>query len=118
MIVETVPKQGKGGALVDRVVMPKFTSDASKVKIAGMGLKKAYLHKQNQFAVQAEDAGANFLYCWLLGPKDPCNEMLVKHQGRHKYAVNYVVHERGDHILVVKWGDDHVPGSPFKVEVP
>ena len=57
VIVETVAKQGRGAGAVDRVVMPKFNSDAAKVKTTGMGLKKAYLHKQNQFVVQAEDAG-------------------------------------------------------------
>ncbi|CAG0912725.1 unnamed protein product [Notodromas monacha] len=116
VIVETVPKQGKTG--FERVVMPRFNSDASKVKCKGMGLKKAYLHKQNQFTVQADEAGQNILYCGVIGPKGPCDEVYVKHQGKNQYSVNYVVHERGDHVLIVKWGDEHIPGSPFKVEVP
>ena len=32
--------------------------------------------------------------------------------------VTYTVKEKGDYILIVKWGDESVPGSPFKVNVP
>ena len=38
-------------------VLPLFKSDASKVTSKGMGLKKAYLGKQNVFTVNASDAG-------------------------------------------------------------
>lgn len=52
----------------------------------------------------------------MYGPKGPCEEFTIKHAGRNNYNVSYVVRERGDYILIVKWGDDHIPGSPFKVE--
>lgn len=63
VVVETVPKvakavQGKGP------VLPAFKSDASKVSSKGMGLKKAYIGKQNQFTVTAADAGK--LKFWFL----------------------------------------------------
>ena len=29
--------------------------------------------------------------------------------------VSYVVHEKGEYIIFVKWGDEHIPGSPFRV---
>lgn len=56
VIVETVPKIAKGNKL-PTVVLPKFNSDASRVTSKGMGLKKAYLGKQNQFTLNAMDAG-------------------------------------------------------------
>lgn len=56
VIVETVPKFAKGGAKAGPV-LPNFKSDASKVTSKGMGLKKAFLGKQNQFTVNAADAG-------------------------------------------------------------
>ena len=31
--------------------------------------------------------------------------------------MDYVVRERGKYIIFVKWGDDHVPGSPYHIEV-
>lgn len=54
--VETVAKIAKGGKVIGPV-MPVFKSDASKVEAKGMGLKKAYLGKQNQFALSAQTAG-------------------------------------------------------------
>lgn len=56
VVVETVQKIGKG-ANHRGPVLPHFKSDASKVTSKGMGLKKAYLAKQNQFTIAAQDAG-------------------------------------------------------------
>ncbi len=51
------------------------------------------------------------------GPKVPCEEILVKHLGNRLYNVNYQLKEKGEYILVVKWGDEHVPGSPYHITV-
>ncbi|KAK9301495.1 hypothetical protein QLX08_006128 [Tetragonisca angustula] len=115
IVVETVQKISKlkhAGP-----VLPLFKSDASKVTSKGMGLKKAYLGKQNVFTVNASDAGNNILYVGMYGPKGPCEEVSMKHTGRNNYHVSYMVRERGEYIVIVKWGDDHIPGSPYKVEV-
>lgn len=56
VIVETVQKLSKNGQRAGPV-LPHFKYDASKVTSKGMGLKKAYLGKQNQFTVCATDAG-------------------------------------------------------------
>lgn len=53
----------------------------------------------------------------IYGPEFPCHEVLVKHEGNLKYSVSYQLKEVGDYTLVVKWGEDHVPGSPFHVSV-
>ncbi|XP_063928955.1 filamin-A isoform X2 [Zophobas morio] len=116
VVVETTAKVGKG-ANSNKPVLPHFKSNATKVTSKGQGLKKAYLGKQNQFTVSAQDAGTNILFVGVHGPKGPCEEVFIKHQGRNQYAVSYVVRERGDYIVIIKWGDDHIPGSPFKVEV-
>ncbi|XP_072402901.1 filamin-A isoform X4 [Diabrotica undecimpunctata] len=115
-VVETVAKTGKANNNKGPV-LPAFKSDASKVLSKGMGLKKAYLGKQNQFTVSAQNAGVNILFVGIHGPKGPCEEVFIKHQGHNQYAVNYMVRDRGDYLVIVKWGDDHIPGSPFKVEV-
>ncbi|XP_008201955.1 filamin-A isoform X1 [Nasonia vitripennis] len=113
--VETVQKFSK--AKQAGPVLPHFKSDATKVTSKGMGLKKAYLGKQNQFTVNASEAGNNILFIGMHGPKGPCEEVFLKHTGRNSYNVSYLVRERGEYILIVKWGDDHIPGSPFKVDV-
>lgn len=56
VVVETVAKVAKN-APGKGPVLPAFKSDASKVSSKGMGLKKAYIGKQNQFTVNAADAG-------------------------------------------------------------
>lgn len=61
--------------------------------------------------------GNNILYVGMYGPKGPCEEFNIKHTGLNNYNVSYMVRERGEYILIVKWGDEHIPGSPFKVEV-
>lgn len=61
--------------------------------------------------------GNNILYIGMYGPKGPCEEVQVKHMGRNIYQVNYFVRERGEFILIIKWGEEHIPGSPFRVEV-
>lgn len=52
----------------------------------------------------------------MYGPKGFNEEVSIKHTGKHQYTVSYLVRERGEYILFVKWGDDHIPGSPFKVD--
>nr|XP_042902335.1 filamin-A isoform X2 [Parasteatoda tepidariorum] len=113
VVVETSAKQAKQKA--DH--LPKFRSDATKVTSKGMGLKRAHLHRSNQFTVNCTDAGNNLFFCSVYGPKGPCEEVFVKAIGKNMYQVNYTVKEKGDHVVAVKWGDDHIPGSPFKVEV-
>ncbi|EDW59138.2 filamin-A isoform X2 [Drosophila virilis] len=116
VVVETVQKIAKGGKNTG-VHLPNFKSDASKVVSKGMGLKKAYIGKQNQFSICATDAGNNILYVGMYGPKGPCEEFHVKHAGHNNYNVQYLVRDRGQYVLLIKWGEDHIPGSPFQIDV-
>ncbi|XP_067915420.1 filamin-C isoform X2 [Heterodontus francisci] len=115
VLVETVTKSatvGRYGA------MPKFASDASKVVARGPGLAKAFIGQNNNFTVDCSKAGTNMLMVGVHGPKTPCEEVYVKHVGSRVYNVTYTVKEKGDYILIVKWGDESVPGSPFHATVP
>ncbi|XP_035517689.1 filamin-C-like [Morone saxatilis] len=99
--------------------MPRLSdSDASKVLSRGPGLSKAFVGQRSSFSVDCSKAGKNMLLVGVHGPHVPCEEVLVKHLGNLQYNVSYVLKERGNYILVVKWGDDHIPGSPFQVTVP
>ncbi|KAM6987096.1 filamin-C isoform 16-T16 [Aplochiton taeniatus] len=116
VLVETVTKtSAMGGAYGS---MPKFSSDASKVVSRGAGLSKAFVGQKNTFTVDCSKAGMNMLMVGVHGPKTPCEEVYVKHMGNRMYNVTYTVKEQGDYILIVKWGDENVPGSPFHVTVP
>ncbi|KAM9443530.1 filamin B a isoform 2-T2 [Clarias gariepinus] len=98
--------------------MPRAASDASKVTSRGLGLSKAYVGQKASFSVDCSKAGKNMLLVGVLGPQTPCEEIMVKHMGSMQYNVSYVLKERGNYILAVKWGEEHIPGSPFQISVP
>lgn len=58
-------------------------------------------------------SGQNMLLVGIAGPKTPCEEIIVKHMGRQRFTISYLLKETGSYKLVVKWGDEHIPGSPF-----
>ncbi|KAG7166767.1 Filamin-A-like 4 [Homarus americanus] len=62
-------------------------------------------------------AGNNILYVGVYGPKAPCEEVYIKHIGHNNYQVSYKIKDRGEHILLVMWGEHHIPGSPFVVSM-
>ncbi|KAK8751523.1 hypothetical protein OTU49_008926 [Cherax quadricarinatus] len=117
VVVETVEKIKSGEKGHQGPVIPRFQSDATKVTSKGLGLKKAHINRQNNFTVNASTAGTNILYVGVYGPKAPCEEVYIKHIGHNNYQISYKVHDKGDYILIVKWGDDHIPGSPFAINV-
>ncbi|XP_062843022.1 filamin-B isoform X2 [Trichomycterus rosablanca] len=98
--------------------MPRAASDASKVTSRGPGLSKAYVGQKASFTVDCSKAGKNMLLVGVLGPQTPCEEIMVKHMGNMQYNVSYILKDRGNYLLAVKWGEDHIPGSPFHVSVP
>lgn len=63
-------------------------------------------------------SGNNMLLVGVHGPRTPCEEILVKHVGSRLYSVSYLLKDKGEYMLVVKWGDEHIPGSPYRVLVP
>nr|KAF6435403.1 filamin A [Rousettus aegyptiacus] len=93
-------------------------TDASKVLAKGLGLSKAYAGQKSSFTVDCSKAGNNMLLVGVHGPRTPCEEILVKHVGSRLYSVSYLLKDKGEYTLVVKWGDEHIPGSPYRVLVP
>jgi filamin len=53
----------------------------------------------------------------VYGPKAPCDEILIKHIGNHQYKVTYCVKDKDEYILVIKYGEDHIMGSPFTLDI-
>ncbi|XP_041430934.1 filamin-A isoform X1 [Xenopus laevis] len=108
----------KSEAFTQHAAAPRIVSDASKVVAKGLGLNKACVGQKNSFTVDCSKAGNNMLLVGVHGPKTPCEEIVVKHLGNRLYNVTYFLKDKGDYILVVKWGDEHIPGSPYHVSVP
>nr|XP_054595919.1 filamin-C isoform X3 [Nothobranchius furzeri] len=116
VLVETVTKTSETSEAF--ASFPKFSSDASKVTSCGAGLSKAFIGQRNTFTVDCSKAGTNMLMVGVHGPKTPCEEVYVKHMGNRMYNVTYTVKEQGSYMLLVKWGEENIPGSPFHVTVP
>ncbi|XP_067228456.1 filamin-B isoform X2 [Chanodichthys erythropterus] len=101
----------------DSSAEPVFLSNASKVICHGPGLSKGILGRKNTFYVDCSKAGQNLLFVGMHGPTVPCERLTIIHMGGHQYRINYAVKERGKYTLAVKWGDEHIPGSPFHIRV-
>ncbi|XP_052780237.1 filamin-A-like isoform X2 [Mya arenaria] len=114
VVVETVTKTSSMSKFAS---FAPFVSDASKVTVEGNGLKKGFRNKQCTFNVDCSHAGNNMLFIGMIGPKGPCEELCVKHYPGQPYKITYLVKERGDYMLAIKWGEEHIPGSPFYVKV-
>lgn len=60
--------------------------------------------------------GNNIVFIGICGPKGQSDEVSIKHLGDNIYNVNYRVQDRGQYVVVVKWGDEQIPDSPFHLE--
>uniref|UniRef100_A0A8B9FYJ1 Filamin-C-like protein n=1 Tax=Amazona collaria TaxID=241587 RepID=A0A8B9FYJ1_9PSIT len=114
VLVETVTRGGAARGPPSFGALPKFSSDAGKVVARGPGLATAFLGQKNHFTVDCSKAGTNMLMVGVHGPKTPCEEVYVKHVGNRVYNVTYTVKEKGDYVLILRWGEDNVPGSPYR----
>ncbi|XP_020831278.1 filamin-A isoform X1 [Phascolarctos cinereus] len=108
----------KGEAPLQPRALPKLHSDASKVVAKGLGLSKAFVGQKNSFTVDCSKAGNNILMVGVQGPKTPCEEILVKHVSGGLYTITYLLKEKGDYTLMVMWGEEHIPGSPYHITMP
>ncbi|VDP69478.1 unnamed protein product [Echinostoma caproni] len=119
VVLETVSKTTTTSAYGSAEMSDRRTgTHADRVRCQGHGLKHADIETVNYFNVDASDAGSEVLLVGICGPTRPFEEVKVKHLGNNQYSVSYRVNESGRHWLLVKWGDQHVPGSPFVVDVP
>ncbi|CDW56754.1 filamin C [Trichuris trichiura] len=96
---------------------PKYSGDAAKVTCQGGGLKKAFANRHNTFSVDCSKAGLDLLTVGVMTHKGPGDEVLVKHNGRGNFIVNYMVRERGTCFIHILYGNKHVPGSPFMIQI-
>ncbi|CAH8554205.1 unnamed protein product [Schistosoma curassoni] len=111
VVVET------GGRLINGPHSNLGPSRPDRVTCSGPGLKQAYLNETNTFTVNASQAGHDVLYVGVSGPVVACEEVNIKHMGYGQYSISYTVRDRGRHLIMIKWGEQHVPGSPFTVDV-
>lgn len=112
LYVETVEK--KPGAAPAK----RFQGDASRVVAQGTGLKKAFSGRASTFTLDVKGAGQAMLTIGIMSPTgNPVNDISVKKQRGTVYTVSYTGQEKGEHQLVIRWGPDDIPGSPFTITI-
>jgi filamin len=97
--------------------------DASKCKVTGPS-RRAQAGKMNTVQVDTAAAGRGMIMVGVEGPWHdaslpivPAKEIIVKHTGGSVYSVNYLLEYKGDYVLHILWGGNHIPGSPFDITV-
>uniref|UniRef100_A0A5K4F492 Filamin-related n=1 Tax=Schistosoma mansoni TaxID=6183 RepID=A0A5K4F492_SCHMA len=116
--LETVGKAMTGVSASAELENHCSGSHPELVNCQGLGLKYAERDRLNYFNVDASQAGNDVLLIGICGPKQASEEVVVKHLSNNQYTVSYRVFQSGKHFLVIKWGDQHIPGSPFVIDIP
>jgi filamin len=112
LFVETVEKK-PGESKVKR-----FHGDASRVVAQGNGLHKGFAGRPSTFTLDVKNGGQSMLTVGIISPTgNPVTDLAVKKQKPGAYNVAYTAQEKGDHQLVIRWGADDIPGSPFTIPV-
>ncbi|CAI5447621.1 unnamed protein product [Caenorhabditis angaria] len=86
---------------------------AHKVRAAGQGVVRGETGLPNSFNVYHREAGAGNLSVAIEGPSKATLEFKEHKDGN--CHVDYKVATPGEYILAVKFNDQHIPDSPFKV---
>lgn len=89
--------------------------DPKRVKVYGPGLKGGVVNKPNEFTIETVNAGNGGLGLSINGPSEAKVNVVDNRNGT--LTVQYIPDEGGDYNIGVKFGDQQVPGSPFKVPI-
>lgn len=90
--------------------------DATKVKCSGEGLRHGIVGQQIKSWIDTRRAGPGELTAHCTGPRKVAYCELYDH-GDATFTLNIKPQEPGRHLLTIKYGGQHVPGSPFALRV-
>ncbi|KAH9628941.1 hypothetical protein HF086_006310 [Spodoptera exigua] len=96
-------------------VGPLRDSGAHLVKAGGPGLERGEAGRFNEFNVWTREAGAGQLAISLEGPSKA--EIDFKDRKDGSCDVSYKVDEPGEYRIGLKFNEQHIPDSPFKVYI-
>ena len=86
-----------------------------RVKAYGPGLERGIVDEDNEFTVETRNAGTGGLGVQIEGPAEA--KMTCKDNRDGTCSVNYVPEVDGEYDIFVKFDDQNIPHSPFKVRV-
>ncbi|XP_052265611.1 filamin-A-like isoform X1 [Dreissena polymorpha] len=91
------------------------TGGSHKVQVGGPGVEKGECNLWNTFNIYSREAGAGTLSVAIEGP----GKAMIKIEERpHGFlGVSYNVDKPGQYGIHLKFKDEHIPDSPFKVTI-
>lgn len=92
------------------------STDASKVNCSGEGLRHGVVGKEIKSWIDTRRAGPGELTAHCAGPRKGAYCELYDH-GDATFTLNIKPQEHGRHLLTIKYGGQHVPGSPFALKI-
>ncbi|XP_022254060.1 filamin-B-like isoform X2 [Limulus polyphemus] len=90
--------------------------DNTKVICSGDGLREGTVGKEIKAFIDARKAGPGELTAQCLGPFKAAYCELCDHRDG-TFSLYLRPQEGGRHVLTIKYGGSHVPGSPFSVSI-
>lgn len=97
------------------VIFAKTGCDPSRVKASGPGLKGGYMNQKAKFTISTREAGLGGLSFAIEGPSEAKMSCVDNRDG--SCEVDFMPTEPGEYDITVKFADQHIPGSPFKVVI-
>ncbi|CAB3388551.1 Hypothetical predicted protein [Cloeon dipterum] len=111
--VEWAGRQVKGSPFS---VLVSSAADARQVVCSGEGLRVGTVGKEIRSFIDTRRAGPGELTAQCVGPNKVAYCELYDH-GDGTFTLNVKPQEPGKHALSIKYGGQHVPGSPFSLKV-
>nr|VZI14117.1 unnamed protein product [Spirometra erinaceieuropaei] len=96
-------------------VGPITDGGAHKVRAMGPGLQHGYIYANNEFNIYTREAGAGNLSIAIEGPSKAEIDFEDRKDG--SCCVSFRVTEPGEYLCSIRFNDEHVPGSPFRVDI-
>uniref|UniRef100_UPI003AB0DB0F filamin-B-like n=1 Tax=Centroberyx gerrardi TaxID=166262 RepID=UPI003AB0DB0F len=92
------------------------THDASKVRASGPGLTNGVPASfPVEFSIDAKDAGQGQLSVLITDQDGKPKRTSIHDNGDGTYRVSYVPDRAGRYTIVIKYGGDDIPASPYRV---
>uniref|UniRef100_A0A452QDZ8 Filamin A n=1 Tax=Ursus americanus TaxID=9643 RepID=A0A452QDZ8_URSAM len=93
------------------------THDASKVKASGPGLNTTGVPASLpvEFTIDAKDAGEGLLAVQITDPEGKPKKTHIQDNHDGTYTVAYVPDVTGRYTILIKYGGDEIPFSPYRV---
>ena len=101
-----------------RVRVAADMADASKCRAEGPGIQSSevVLREQTWFDVYTVGAGRGELTVHIKSPQGTVDCQRVEKE-KGVYHFMYTAVQSGEYVITIKYGDEHIPGSRFRVQV-